>query len=89
MTARKIAELPPTVNETADDIPDDVRAELDREARLAGSSAPRDESALEVPDDVRAEHAAAERALVEVPGNDATRLAHVENDTSGSKWPGR
>ena len=83
MKAREVAKTPPAWVETADDIPDDVRAELDREARLTGSRTPPAESPLEIPDDVRAEHAASERALVEEPGNDATRLAPVENDSSG------
>ena len=82
MKAHKIAVTPPGVDETAADIPDDVRAELDREARLSGSCPPQEESASEVPDDVRAEHAAAQRALLEVPGNDGARLAPVESDTA-------
>jgi hypothetical protein len=82
MEKRTLAATPPPVDESVDDIPDDVRAELDREARLYGSCPQQDESALEIPDDVRAEHAAADRALVEVPGNDGTRLAPAESDTT-------
>jgi hypothetical protein len=51
-------------------VPDDVRAELDAEARRDGPEAPPADSALEVPEDVLAEQDAQARAAAIAVGRD-------------------
>ena len=58
-------------------LPEDTRAELDREALEAGD-ATIPSAALDAPDDVLAEHDAELRATREEPFNDAERPAGID-----------
>jgi hypothetical protein len=61
-------------------VPEDARAELDREQLLSGEAETLPEPAVpEVPEDVLAELDAEARAQAEVPGDDGRRPAPLDD----------